>query len=59
MVRALIIYFITSMFRRPSVPVEKAGGIPQSVKTASTQIYANGTTFVCGFFHSPIHLQLV
>nr|SVE90406.1 EOG090X032C [Daphnia sinensis] len=44
-VRALIIYFITSMFRRPSVPVEKSGGIPLSAKTASTQIYANGTAF--------------
>lgn len=49
MVRALIIYFITSMFRRPSVPVEKSGGIPLSAKTASTQIYANGTAFVCKF----------
>ena len=41
MVRALIIYFITSMFRRPSVPVEKTvGGVATIPRAASTQLYA-------------------
>ena len=49
-IRALIIYFITSMFRRPSVPVQdpsKPGtGVASPARLPSTQLYANGTLFV-------------
>lgn len=48
-IRALIIYFITSMFRRPQVPVPDTNGKPgvaPAVRLPSSQLYANGTMFV-------------
>ena len=47
-IRALIIYFITSMFRRPTPPVvdPKTGGPAPAARMPSTQLYANGTIFV-------------
>lgn len=47
MIRALIIYFITSMFRRPSAPVvDPKTGVTPTARLPSTQLYANGTVFV-------------
>lgn len=48
MIRALIIYFITSMFRRPQPPVDSVPGkpgVPATARLPSSQLYANGTMF--------------
>nr|CAG4646119.1 EOG090X032C [Macrothrix elegans] len=45
-IRALIIYFITSMFRRPTPPVDKSGAVGNTpTRFPATQLYANGTVF--------------
>ncbi len=45
-VRAMIIYFITSMFRRPQPVDVKSGGGAVGVLAPSTNLYANGTMMV-------------
>nr|CAG4640714.1 EOG090X032C [Eulimnadia texana] len=42
-VRALIIYFITSMFRRPQTPATNSGQGGNVQRQASSNLYANGT----------------
>jgi len=42
-IRALIIYFITSMFRRPQQPVDVKGNGAVVTRLPATNLYANGT----------------